>query len=77
MEGNIISSLLGPLERANQGAHTLVKWDASTNMGPQNNVVHENMLLPRRFVYSNFRLALDVVGQVTCGVFPFSLLWDV
>lgn len=77
MVGNIISSLLGTLEKAKLNLHTSVKWDASTNMGPQNNVVHENMLLPRRFVYSNFRLALDVVGQVTCGVFPLSLLWDV
>lgn len=46
MEGKIISSLLGTLERANRGARTSVKWGASTNMGPQNNVVQENMLLP-------------------------------
>ncbi len=58
MEGNIISSLLGTLERANQGAHTSVKWDASTNMGPQNNVVHENILLPWRFCL--FYLSLSI-----------------
>lgn len=67
MGGNIINGLSGSLGSPNQEAHTSVKLNASTNIGPQNTKACCHGVY---FVYCIFHLALDMVGQQAFGAWP-------